>query len=840
MSGTKPESDLNRMQLAAGRRGASLGSHWLEDTRHGLRLAQRAPAFAVAVVLLVALGIGAVTAVFSVVKAVLLTPLPYPSPERLAILWETESDSALRIPLSGPNFLDWYESTRSFQALAAFSPHSYSLAGGVEPERILGATMTRELFAVLDAEPALGRTFLPEEEQVGGAPVVVLSNRLWKRNFAGSPEILGETIVLDGEAHTVIGVMPPGFDVVSPWTPGRAMELWTPLRLTSSIDERDSHWLLVFGRLADGVTLERAQSEMEVITAGIEVRYPETNTGHGARVAPLHEELVGRIGGQLLMLLAAAGFVMLIVCANVGGLLLAKTASRESELAVRASLGASRGRLLRQLLIENLPLVLLGAIFGVVLAGWGLEVLRAFIPYAIVQAREIAVDGWVLAFTAVIALLTAVLLGLAPALAASRTNLAGALHQGRRGGAANPGRTRARRLLITAQLALTLVLANGAALMLTSYGKLQRTDQGFDAKGVLTARLSFVGPRYEELEAVMAFFRDALPRLRSLPGVEAAAATTKLPIEGGTNGRVVIEGREDDFGQEQGPLVERSLVMPGYFEAMGIRLIAGRLLSEQDVSSDFPVAVVNQAMVRTAWPDADPIGKRFAYDPGGGWTTVVGVVSDVRQWGRERRALPEYYFPLASPPAYWGRWTPRVSGAFVVLRSAVEPRILIRSLKEEIRSVDPQQPVSEIRTMDQILQSASARRRFNTLLIALFAGMGVILVAAGIFGLMSTFVTQRTQEIGVRMALGADTQGVLRLVIGQLIQLLVFGVLVGGIAVFASTRLIASLLYGVSPTEPLVLAGGTLFVALLAFMGSLVPALRAARIDPVAALRTEN
>lgn len=809
----------------------------LHDVRHGLRRARRSPAFAVVVVALLALGIGATTALYRVVEAVYLTPLPYPEPERLAMVWETEYDAS-RNPVSGPNFLDWQLEARSFESMAAISPGPCGISGGEEPEQILGARVTGELFAVLRAQPMLGRTFAPEEEKPGGPAVAILSHSLWRRSFAADADILDRTVLLNGEPHKVIGVMPPGFDVTTPWTVGESMEVWIPLPLTASIDERDSHSYLVLARLADGVTARQAQSEMDSVTAAIAADFPATNEGHGANVQPLHRELTGWAGGpQVLLLFGAAAFVLLIVCANVGGLLLARTAARQTELAVRASLGASRQRLLRQLLVENLPLALAGGTAGVVVAGWGLAALRAAIPYALLHGPEITLDGGSLVFAAALSLLAATLLGVAPAIAA-QGDAAGSLHQGARGFAASRGRVGG--LLIATQVALTLALANGAALMLASYGRLAATDHGFDPQGVLTARLSLNGAPYESLGEVEAFLRDAVPRVKSLPGVEDAGVTTKLPFHGGTNGWTAIWGREHDFGNQRGPLVERSLVTPGYFRAMGMRRVAGRLLTEQDMSSSFPAAVVNQAMVRSAWPEADPIGQRIALDADRQWITVVGVVSDVRQWGTERPALPEYYLPLTPVSAYWAGWTPEVSRSFLVVRSAGEPRSLVQGLKREIRSVDPRQPVSGIRTMEEILRSGSQRRRFNTWLIAIFAGVGMVLVAAGIYALLSTFVTRRTSEIGVRMALGADVRGVLRLVMGQGLKLILLGAGAGVFAVFASTRLLSGLLYGVSPTEPWVLAGGTLGVALVALLGSLVPALRATRIDPVTALRADT
>lgn len=477
-----------------------------EDIELGLRLIRRRPAFAAAVTLLLALGIGATTAVFSLVDAVLLRPLPYPSPQRLAIIWETEvnpSGVRYRIPVKPPWFVHWRDEARSFESMAAFQTRDDLVAGGDEPERIDGVRVTNDLFQVLRAEAALGRTLLAEDDRPGAPPVAVLSDRLWRRSFGASPDVLGRTMELDGEVHTVVGVMPPGFNLLTPWTVGRQMEIFTPLPLAEMIaDEPSVHSVIVLGRLADGATLEQAQAEMEAITAAIG---PETSVRHGVRAGRYHDELVGRGGNQVRLLFGAAAFVLLIVCANAGGLLLAKTAARRGELAIRSSLGAGRGRLIRQLLVENLPLGVLGGLAGAGAAAWGVRVLHAVIPPDIPRAREMAVDGSMLAFTAGVTVLAVVLLGLAPALSASRIQPAAWLRQGR-GTTAGPGR--GRRLLIAVQLALTLVLAHGAALMLTSWAELQQTEQGYDPR-VSTLQLTPTGPRWETLDRAAALLRAA-------------------------------------------------------------------------------------------------------------------------------------------------------------------------------------------------------------------------------------------------------------------------------------------------------------------------------------------
>jgi putative ABC transport system permease protein len=583
------------------------------------------------------------------------------------------------------------------------------------------------------------------------------------------------------------------------------------------------------GRIRDGVTMEAAQEEMTAIAAGLEEQYPDDMEGQGARLVLAREELVGRYTGQLLMLLGAAGLVLLIVCGNVAGLLIAKSTTRQTEVAVRASLGASRLRLIRQLLTENVPLFLVGGGLAVLLSIWGVQVLRATIPTNIPRVEGIGLDGWVLTFTLGISILTGVLFGLIPAFSVSKTDLSDSLKQGRaRWG---KGRSRARTVLVVAQFALTLVLANGAALMLESYWSLRNQDQGFRTEGVLTIMLNPQGPRYEGEGKVFAFYQQALERIETIPGVIRAAATSKLPLNGGTNSWMTVEGK--DYGDERGPLVEMSVVSYDYIEAMGIPLIKGRNLTEQDSAAGQPGVLINQTAAKVMWPDEDPLGKRFQNNPEF-WFTVVGVVQDVRQWGIEREPIPETYMPHIH-----GQENSFVWVRYIVARTEVDPLSVVGPVKEAIWSVDPSLPVSGLRTTQQLVSQSLARRTFNTILIGVFAALGLILVAAGTYGVMSYFVSQRTHEIGLRMALGSNRSGVLQLVFKQGLKLAAVGVTIGVVGVFAAQKLTASMIYGVSPVEPWTLVGGTLFLVTVGAVGTLVPARRASRIDPVLALREE-
>ena len=811
----------------------------LSDVRHGLRSIGRQPLFAFGVVILLALGIGATTVVFSLIDAVLLTPMPYSEPDRLVMIWETEPDID-RMPFSGPNFLDFEERARSFDSMAAVKPSYFSLTGGDEPTRLGGSRVTSKLFEVLMVKPELGRGFQLSDEREGAEPVAILSHGLWRGSFGGTPDVIGKTVQVNGLAHIVVGVMPTDFKLMTPWTRDYDIEMLLPLTLSTALDSRDDHSYMAVARLGDSSTLESAQVEMDRIAADLEATYTTTNKNCGARVAALHSEMVGRTGNQLLMLMVAAICVLLIASANVGGLMLAKAASRENELAVRFSLGAGRGRLVLQLLAEYLPLAVLGGALGAAIAWWALDGLRFLVPRAPSGSADYGIQPGTLVIVSLLSLILAVLLGVLPALGSSSLQLAKSLNQGRGSLFASPGRARVYRGLIIVQLALTLILANGAALMLVSYSKLQGSGFGFDPAGVTAVPLHLAGPGYDSAEKVLAFLREVGPRIRSLPGVEVAGTTSKMPLDGGTNGAVAIEGREGDWEDKLGPLAEQSFVTPGYFRAMTIDLVHGRRLEEQDLGSEEAVAVVNKTFADLAWPNADPIGKRFAIHDDLQWITVVGVVNDVRQWGAERPAIPEYFLPFGPHPAYWAGWPFWAERQFLILRSDVPLDGLRGALKSEIRRLAPEQAVSEMRTLDEVIASVTVRRRFNTLLISIFSVVGIVLVAMGVFGMMSTFVTQRQHEIGVRMALGADQPRVLSLVFGYSMRLLGIGVAVGLAVILASGKLIESLLYAVNPADPIILVGGTAFVFLIGLLGAFLPAIQAARVDPVAALRSEN
>jgi predicted permease len=803
-----------------------------QEVRHGVRQLARIPAFAATVVVLLALGIGINAATYSVIRNVLLEPLPFRSPEQLTIVWWGDKGwtSAFEgsAPVSGPNFLDWRRESRSFEHLVATTPRFVNLTGHGEAERLQGTVTTAGLFEMLQAQPSLGRTFRRDEEQPGRNKVAVISDAFWRNRLAADPHVLGRSLTLNGEAHTVVGVMPRGFQDPSPWSVGMATDVWIPLPLDVLQVGRDENRYVVLGRLKPDVTYAAAQAEMTAISERLERAYPDVDNPGVALLIPLRQVLVGRLSGRLWMLLGASGLVFVIVCANVAGLFVARAMRRQAEMAIRASLGASRGRLVRQFAIEHLPMCLLGGAASVAVAVAATRVLRALMPPSIPRIDEIRVDGSILAITLALSLVVALVASVVPALTASRRALAEALRQGR--GPAASGRSTGRRVLVVAQLALTLMLAHGAALMLRSYWTLRTMDTGFSTADVLTMRIDASGPRYEHAERLGAFFEEAVRRVASLPGVTRAAAINRLPLAGGRNNTATIEGRDPAVGR--GPLVETRVITDGYFDAMGIRLVTGRLLAAIDgAPGGLPVAVINQTMARVCWPDASPVGKRFRFDPLP-WLTVVGVVTDTRQWGIEYPAIPEAYTIHENSPF-------QSELRYLVVRTAADPMTLVRPIRREIAGIDKDLPVARLRTMADVVDIVLAERRFGTLLVGLFAFTALMLVAAAIYGLMSFFVARRTPEIGVRMAFGATRAGVLRLVLSNALTLTGIGTAIGLAGLVLSVKLLRGTVYGFSPSDPVMVVAGTACLVAIALAGSVVPAWRATRVDPVQALRAQ-
>jgi predicted permease len=792
----------------------------LQDLRFGLRLLLRQPAFTLLVVLTLALGIGANTAIFSVVNGVLLRPLPFPAPERLVRVWGHHAEIGNETA-SLPDYRDWREGAPAFEHLEACAATYFNLTGHGEPERLLAARTTAGFFQALRVPAALGRTFETGEDRQGNNRVVVLSHGFWKRHLGASPEVLGRTLTLDGLPYTIIGVAPEHFRFL--WN----AELWAPLATDAEMGRR-SDFLTVIGRLVPGATVERAQAELTSVASRLEQQYPDTNTRWTAKVVPLHEELVGEARPALLIFMGAVGLVLLIACANVANLMLARSSRRQRELAVRAALGASRGRLIRQMLTESVLMALLGGTLGLLLAVWGIDGLRTAQLSLLPGHSEIGIDGWVLGFTLGLSLVTGVLFGLAPALSLPGRDLDGTLRAGAKGLAGGMGLNQLRGWLVLGEVALALVLLVGAALLLRSFDRLQRVDAGFNPEGVLTVRVMLPQTKYPEDPQLATFYQQLEERVAAVPGVESSGMTSAVPLGGAPAWSFIIEGQSPDANAVQD--AETFTVSPGYFQAMAIPLRSGRLFESQDRPNTPRVALVSQSLARRYWPERDPLGARISVDDGTTWFTVVGVVGDVRAGAIQKDPHPQLYFPSTQLPRRM---------MFLTIRTAGEPMSLVGSLRREVTALDPDLPVSDVLTMEQRFGRAVAKPRVNVLLLGGFAVVALLLAGIGIYGVISQMVAQRTREIGIRMALGAKPGDVLRLMIRQGMTPALVGIALGLVAAFAGSSLLASLLYGVSAKDPLSFLIVPVFLTGVALFAAWLPARRATRVDPTEALRQE-
>ncbi len=803
----------------------------IQDLRYAARMQFKNPAFTIVAVIALALGIGANTAIFSVVNSVLLRPLPYKDPERLVMVWEDATKFGYpRDTPAAANYIDWRDQNTVFEGMAAIADESFNLTGVGDPERLEGRTVTANFFPLLGVDPHIGRTFTNDEDKRGSDQVVVLSYALWQRRFGGDNSIIGKTINLNGLTHTVVGVMPARFQF-----PTSDDAFWVPIAFTSEqMVNRGRHYLQVVARLKPGTSLEQAQSEMHTIASRLAQQYPDSNTDLGAAVVSLHEHLVGDIRPALLILLGAVGLVLLIACANVANLLLARAAVRQKEIAVRVALGARRWRLIRQFLTESVLLATIGGVIGLAIAFGGLLLLRSFIPENIAQAREISIDLKVLGFTFLVALITGVIFGLAPAIQAARFNQTETLKEGGRDSATGSGGKRIRGLLVMAEVAVSLVLLIGAGLLINSFLRLRNVDPGFRADNLLTMKFDLPQPKYMEYERRAAFYSDLVQRVGAVAGVKSAAITTNLPLyrQGNSIG-VTIEGQPPLPPGQENVVVTRT-ISPGYFDTMGIPLLKGRQFTDQDTDTTPNVVVINETMARTYWPGEDPIGKRIGAgtveDPDD-WIQVIGVVKDVRQFELTVAPRPQMYVTFRQIDFF----PPRD----LVVKTEVDPASLAATVRKAVWEIDKDQPVSNIRTMEEILLDSIARQRFSMLLLAIFAGVALILAAVGIYGVMSYSVAQRTHEIGIRMALGAQTNAVLRLAVGYGLKLVIAGVVIGLIAAFALTRVMSTLLFGVTATDPMTFGLISVLLILVAAIASYIPARRATKVDPIIALRYE-
>ena len=800
----------------------------VQDLRYAARMMIQQPVFTAIAVVALALGIGANTAIFTVVNSVLLRPLPYHDPDHLVWLWDTLPQLATA-PTSLPEFIDWKDQNQSFEYLAAYQTGNMFVddANGTKDTAV--GLVTPDVFSLFRVKPLLGRTFSEEETLPGRYRVAVLSQSMWQRNFGSDPRVLGQTLQLSGAAYTIIGVIPGGFNF-----PNEA-QLWRPLVIDPNKLDRGPHYLRVIGRLKPGVPLSQAQAEMSTIGARLSQQYPEKTAGHGIKLQLLSEVVVGDIRPALYVLLGAVGFVLLIACANVANLLLGRAGARQREIAVRTALGASRVRIIRQLLTESVLLAIAGGTAGLLVAIWGVDSLVSLSLDTIPRVREIGIDAKVAAFTLLISLLTGVVFGLAPALQVSKPDLTDALKESGRT-TAGVRRNRLRSLLVVAEIAMSLVLLVGAGLMIKSFARLNRVDPGFNPDNVVTMGVTLQRTKYPDDARVAAFYSQLLERVSGAPGVKSAAAIGELPLSGSnTSDNFTIEGRPAVPKEEQ-PLVECRTITPHYFESMDIPLLKGRDFSDTDTKQTPNVVIINESFARRHFADEDPLGHRIKLqgqfrDP----LLIVGVVGNVRDLGLDEQPTPEIYFPYLQNPL--GETFDR--SMTIVVRTKTDPSGMAEALRGEMLSLDKTLPVYALKPMTEYLRDSLSRRRFNMVLLTVFAAVALLLAAVGIYGVISYSVSQRTHEIGIRVAVGAQSQDIFKLVIGQAMMLTLVGVAAGIVVALALTRLMESLLFEVSTTDPLTFAVISAVLTGVALTACFVPARRATKVDPMVALRYE-
>jgi putative ABC transport system permease protein len=810
----------------------------LQDLRYAIRTLAKQPAFTLVALVTLALGIGANTAIFGIVNAVLLRPLPYHEPDRVVLLWSHWTNWT-KTWVSAPELADYQQQARSLEHVAAFSSTSFNLTGGPgsEPVRVLAAQVQSEMFAALGATPIAGRVFTADEDRPGHERVVMLTEGLWRSQFGSDPSIVGRTIDLDATPYTVLGVLPAALRLPLDYASRTFTQIWVPLAL-EPVDpqERGNHGLNALGRLKPGVSLLQAQAEIDTITRGFQHQYPGNyDAAFGLTLVPAPLEVFGDVRPALFVLLLAVGAVLLIACANVANLLLARSEARQKELAVRLALGAGRHRIVRQLLTESLVLSAVGGAAGVALAYGLTQGLISLDPLKIPRVQDVALDGRVLAFTAAVSLLTGVLFGIVPALQSSRTDLQSVLKEGGRGSHVATGWLR--RALVVGEIAASVVLVAAALLLARSFARLLDVDAGFNPAHVLTLRTSLPGATYADSGAMVKAYTEVGRRLREAPGVQAAGAVTGLPLAS-TRGDwgIRIEGRPVDL--RDGLAADWQVVTPGYFEALGTPLRDGRTFTDADRADTLPVIVINETMAKKFWPGAQAIGRRLTMGSNDRWITVVGVVADIHHRGLDMEPRPEMYRPH-SQFRYGGPAAAAVSTMTWVVRTADDPRAATSYARAAIRAVDAKLGISDVATMGQVLADSTSDRRLNMLLFALLGSLALALATVGVYGVVAYSVSQRTHEIGVRMAIGARPADVVRMMVGEGGRLAVAGVAVGSVIALAGARLIRGLLFEVSASDPLTfaaVAAGLFGVALLA---SYIPARRATHVDPMIALRGE-
>ena len=811
----------------------------LHDLRYATRSLLRSPGFALVAILTLALGIGANTTIFTVVRSVILRPLPYAEPDRIVMLWNSWTDEP-KIWLSEPEVLD-YQGVSSLEDVAAYAVGEANLTGERDPERVPGAFMTANMLDVLGMQPMLGRGFTPDEAVSEGSQVVVLSHGLWQRRFGGDPGVVGQTIRINGEPNVVLGVMPPDFKLPLDFREARPAQLFVPLELSADDAGRGSRYLLAVSRLQPGATLSRARAELNAVVQswkdkGLIDWAPE----FAAVPVPVAEEVTGDVRPALLVLLAAVALVLLIACVNVANLLLARSDGRRREMAVRAAIGAGHGRILRQLLTESFLLALVGGAVGLAGAGVAVQTLVAIAPEGVPRVESLGLDAMVLGFSAAVVLLTGMIFGVVPALEAARPDLAGGLREGGRAATAGGTRQRFRRALVVAEIALSVLLVIGAGLLIRSFAELRNLPLGFQPDGVLTAQLALPSSDYPEESDVVAFYRELTERVQVIPGVERAAAVRLLPLAGeiGDWG-IDIEGKAEPSDNTFN--ADLQIATPGYFEGMGIQLRRGRGIEETDRADALPIVVINRTMAERYFPGEDPIGQRLRLggdEQGRPWMTVVGTVEDVRHNAVSEEARREMYLPHAQTPTSLGG-APRTLSLVIRTTGTGSPASIAARLREEVARMDPNLPLADVRPLEDIVSAALVQPRFTMVLLAAFAALALVLAAIGIYGVLSYAVAQRTQEIGIRMALGAERGRVLRMVLRQGMTVALLGVGVGLLGAWALARVLASQLYGISPSDPLTFAVVALILVAVALLASFIPARRATRVDPMVALRAD-
>ncbi len=813
-------------------RGANIVESFFQDLRYGVRSMRRSPGFTAVAVIALALGIGANAAVFSVVNAVLLRPLAYKDADRLVtILHHTKN------PVAVANYIDWRDRSRSFEAMAAAEYWSPNLTSTDPPEHLYGLQVTQNMLPMLGVDSLLGRWFAVGEDQKGAEHEVILSYRLWQRRFAADANELGKSITLNGEAYTVVGVMPPEFKFAPFWA--TRAELWVPMAFGDRTYSRGGNSLRIFARLAPGVSLAQARAEMATITALLEKKFPGTN--REVEITPLREAMVGDIGTSLLVLLGAVGFVLLIACANVAHMLLARAAARQKEIAVRTALGAGRGRLVRQFLTENLLLSALGGGAGLLLAIWGTHALVALSPAHIPRMDAVTIDFRVVQYLFCITLLTSVAFGLAPALQASAVSLSDALKESGRGASDSASRNRLRSTLVASEFALALMLLIGAGLMVRSFFALESIDPGFNPHNVLSMVASVAGSKEANQREV--FYQQLLERVRAIPGVECAGGINHLPLAGDLWGWPFTIENRPRLGPNDSKSAYYRIVTPGYFQAMRIPLVRGRDISATDIAGAPGVVIINERAAARFWPNEDPIGKRISFSSdktnSPTWLTIIGVSKNAMQSDWAEKPYQEAYLAafqnsqfLTDPGAHFAYIT-------LVVRTVGTPGAYASAVKDAVWSFDRNLPISEVLTMDGVVADATAEPRFEMLLLGIFAAVALALAAVGIYGVMSYSVTRRTHEIGIRVSLGAGRANILFLVLKQGILLALIGSSVGIAGSLLLSRLMTKLLYGVRPNDPITFAAVAIMLMIVALVASYIPARRAMRVDPMVALRHE-